>query len=209
MRQRYQTTMFTPAVQAVQSRYGSRDTYARAAAAPEDPAASGAEAGLGPQEAAFLAEQDGFFLASVSQSGWPYVQFRGGPKGFLRVLDPLTIGWADFRGNRQYISVGNVAADPRVSLIVLDHARQARIKLIGRMSVAEAGDAPELAARLAVPGYRARVERGVTVKVEAFDWNCPQHITPRFTREEIAAAAAPLHQRIAELEAELAALKAA
>ena len=200
MRQRYHDLMFTPAVRAAQAHYGSREVYAKR---------SGEDApGLGPKEAAFLAEQDGFYLASVSQSGWPYVQFRGGPEGFLTVLDAPTVGWADYRGNRQYITVGNVSRDDRVALIVLDYARQARIKIMGRMTVVEAADAPELVERLRVAGTKGRIERAVTVAVEAFDWNCPQHITQRFTAEQLEPVIAPMRQRIAELEAQLAAVTA-
>ena len=146
-------------------------------------------------------------MASVSSSGWPYVQWRGGPPGFLRVLDDRTLGWADFRGNRQYLSVGNAASDPRVALLVLDHARQQRLKVTGRLTFRDARDDTELAEALTVAGYDARVERVAILAVEAFDWNCPQHMTPRFTGEQIAAAVAPLHERIDELEAQIAALR--
>lgn len=201
MRQRYHELMFTPAVQSAQSHYGSRGAFAHPSAATADDTP-----GLGPSEAAFLAAQDGFYLASVSESGWPYVQFRGGPEGFLMALDATTIGWADYRGNRQYITVGNVSRDDRVALIVLDYARQGRIKIVGRMQVADAADAPELVERLTVAGTKGRIERAVTVSVEAFDWNCPQNINPRYTAAQVEYAVAPLRRRIAELEAQVAAL---
>ena len=194
----YLATAFTPSVRAAQEQYGSRAGLARWADRDDGPDV------LGETEREFLAEQDGFCLASVSSSGWPYVQWRGGPPGFLRVLDDHTLGWADFRGNRQYLSVGNAAHDPRVALLVLDHAQQRRLKIAGRLVFRDAREDAELAEALAVESYDARVERAAVLTVEAFDWNCPQHITPRFTGEQIAAAVAPLHERIAALEAELA-----
>ena len=159
-------------------------------------------------EAAFIAARDSFYLASVSQSGWPYVQHRGGPPGFLKLLDDHTLGFADFRGNRQYISLGNVTADDRVALILVDYPHRARLKVLAHMSPRDLRDDPELAAKLAVPGYKAKIERGFVLTLETFDWNCPQHITPRYTTAEIEAAVAPLHARLAALEAENAALRA-
>jgi predicted pyridoxine 5'-phosphate oxidase superfamily flavin-nucleotide-binding protein len=134
-------------------------------------------------EAEFIAGRDGFYLATVSASGWPYLQHRGGPRGFVRTLDEHTLGYADFGGNRQYISMGNLADDDRAALFFMDYANRQRLKLLGHVSVSH--DA-ELIERLAVPGYEARLERAVLIRVEAFDWNCPQHITPRYTEEEIA-----------------------
>lgn len=197
----YLATAFTPAVRAAQEQYGSRAALSRWADQDDGPRP------LGAAEQAFLAEQDGFSMASVSSSGWPYVQWRGGPPGFLRVLDDRTLGWADFRGNRQYLSVGNAASHPRVALLALDHARQQRLKVAGRLSFRDAREDTELVEALTVAGYDARVERAAILTVEAFDWNCPQHITPRFTGEQIVAAVAPLHERIAELEAQIAALR--
>ena len=196
---RFAELAFTPAVKAAQVREGSRDAYRKL------------EEGephhdrLGPAEAAFLAARDSFYLASVGETGWPYVQHRGGPPGFLRVLDERTIGFADFRGNRQHVSVGNLGGDDRVSLILVDYPNRRRLKILGRARVAEPDREPETVARLEVPDYRAKVERGILVAVEAFDWNCPQHITPRYTAAEVAEAVAPLRARIAELEAALAA----
>ncbi len=197
----YLATAFTPAVRAAQEQYGSRAGLSRWADQDDGPKP------LGAAEREFLAVQDGFSLASVSSNGWPYVQWRGGPPGFLRVLDDRTLGWADFRGNRQYLSVGNAAGEGRVALLVLDHARQQRLKVAGRLSFRDAREDPVLARTLTVAGYDARVERAAVLTVEAYDWNCPQHITPRFTGEQIEAAVGPLHDRIAELEAEVAALR--
>jgi hypothetical protein len=161
---------------------------------------------LGPRETAFLERAESFYLATVSETGWPYVQHRGGPRGFLRVRSPRRLAFADFRGNRQLVSAGNAAGDDRASLIVVDYAKRERLKLLGRLRFFDAETAPpdELRA-VALPGYRARVERVACFEVEAFDWNCPQHIPERFTREEVEAAVAPLRERIAALEAQLAA----
>lgn len=196
MGHRFAELAFTPAVQALQTLEGSRAAYARQEAGPPH------HDRLGPEEIAFVAARDSFYMATVTESGWPYVQHRGGPPGFLRVLDERTIGFADFRGNRQYVSVGSIGQDDRVALILVDYPHQRRLKLLGRARLTD--DAETLQA-LTVGGYRARVERGILITVEAFDWNCPQHLTPRFTAEEIAVAVAPLHARIAELEAELTA----
>lgn len=160
-----------------------------------------------PAEAAFIAERDSFYLASVSENGWPYVQHRGGPPGFLKLLDDRTLGFADFRGNRQYISLGNVAADDRVCLFLMDYPNRARLKILAHMHAVDLGEAPELAERLALPDYRGKPERAMVLRLEAFDWNCAQHITPRFTMDETLAAVAPLRMRIAELETEVAALR--
>lgn len=197
----------TPAVRAAQERRGSRAAYARHESAPGAGEEGRHHDRLGPAEAAFVGARDGFYLATVSETGWPYVQFRGGPPGFLRVLDDRTLGWADFRGNRQYVSVGNLAGgDGRVALFLMDYANRRRLKVWGRAEAREVGEDAGLAASLAVPGYPARVERAVLVRVEAFDWNCPQHISPRFTAEEVGEATAPLRQRLATLEAENARL---
>jgi uncharacterized protein len=199
MGHRFAELAFTPAVKAAQVREGSRDAYRKL------------EEGephhdrLGPAEAAFLAARDSFYLASLGETGWPYVQHRGGPPGFLKVLDERTIGFADFRGNRQHVSVGNLGGDDRVSLILVDYPNRRRLKILGRARIAEPDGEPETVARLEVPGYRAKVDRGIVVAVEAFDWNCPQHITPRYTAAEVAEAVAPLRARVAELEAALAA----
>jgi predicted pyridoxine 5'-phosphate oxidase superfamily flavin-nucleotide-binding protein len=158
------------------------------------------------REAAFITLRDSFYLASVSQSGWPYIQHRGGPPGFLVVLDDTTLGFADYRGNRQYISLGNVAADNRVALFLMDYPGRKRLKVLAHMTPHDLKAEPDLAARLATPGYRALAERGFTLRLDAFDWNCPQHIVPRFTGPEVEAAVAPLRARLALLEAENAEL---
>ena len=141
-------------------------------------------------------------MATVSENGWPYVQHRGGPPGFLHILDDRTLAFADYRGNRQYISIGNLAADDRAALILMDYPGRRRLKMYGHVEARSLVDHPELAERLAMPGYKAKVERALLVHLRAFDWNCPQHITPRFSEPELADALAPIRQRIEELEAE-------
>jgi uncharacterized protein len=159
-------------------------------------------------EAAFIAARDSFYLASVSESGWPYVQHRGGPRGILKVLDETTLAFADYRGNRQYISLGNVAADDRVALILVDYPNRARLKILAHMRAVSVAEVPELAERSTGPGNRAKVERAFVLQLDTFDWNCPQHITPRYTMEEIEGALAPMRQRILALEQENDALRA-
>lgn len=191
----------TPTVWAARERYGSAAQYARLDGTLDQDGPVRNDR-LGEAEAAFIAERDGFYLASVSETGWPYVQYRGGPAGFLRVVDERTLGFTDFRGNRQYVTIGNVAANERVSLFLMDYAHQRRLKIFGRVRVVDSNEHPRLAASLAVPGYPGRVERAVLIEVEAFDWNCPQHITPRFTQSELEEALAPLREEIASLRAE-------
>lgn len=171
---------FTDSVRAVQEEYGSRASYARMEPVPR-------RTRLTAEEAEFIAGRDSFYLATVGEDGWPYVQFRGGPPGFLRVLDPQTVAFADFRGNRQYISAGNLRATGKAALILVDYPGRNRLKVWAETETVEAAAVPDLAARLEVPGYDAVVERAVVFRVQAFDWNCPQHITPRFTLEEIEA----------------------
>jgi predicted pyridoxine 5'-phosphate oxidase superfamily flavin-nucleotide-binding protein len=189
---------FTPAVQVLQELHGSRAQYARMQARAEP------DAGLGPRESEFLAAADSFFLATVSETGWPYVQHRGGPRGFLKVLSPTQIGFADFRGNQQFVSAGNVANDDRVSLIVMDYVHRQRLKLLGHLSFIAVADAdPSLVRQVELPGYRARVDRVALIDVVAFDWNCPQHITQRFALDQVEEAVRPLRERIAVLEEQL------
>jgi hypothetical protein len=202
MGHRFAEIAFTPAVQAQQEAHGSRASYARfSEGGPRNDR-------FGLEETEFIAARDGFYLASVSESGWPYVQFRGGPPGFLRVLDERTLAWADFRGNRQYVSVGNVTGNDRVAMILMDYAHRRRLKILGHVEIREAGADAALVSRLAVPGYKAVVERVVLVSVAGFDWNCPQHITPRFTLDEVEHATQPLRERVAELESKLASCEA-
>ena len=161
-----------------------------------------------PNEAAFIAERDSFYMATVSETGWPYVQHRGGPPGFLKVVDGKTLAFADYRGNRQYLSVGNLAADDRAALVLMDYARRARLKIYAHVKAVALDADPALAARVVEPAYKAKPERILVLHLMAFDWNCPQHITPRFTEREIAAAIQPLRDRLAALEAENAELRA-
>jgi hypothetical protein len=188
---------FTPAVKEQQEKHGSRHLYERVE--------QSGEAGdrLGPDEREFIATRDGFYMASVSESGWPYVQYRGGAKGFLRVLDDQTLGFADLRGNKQYISTGNLLRDNRVALFLMDYPAQSRLKILGRVEIHE-GDttAQELIGKLRVPEEKTPVERAMLIHVEAFDWNCPQHITPRYTQEELTEFLGPMRRRIEALERE-------
>lgn len=197
MTARYRALMFGGAVRAAQAAQGAAGVYADA-----DP---GLPDRLGEDEAAFISARDSFYLASTGADGWPYVQHRGGPAGFLRVIDPAKLAFADYRGNRQYISLGNIAGDGRVALFLMDYPRRARLKLLGRMR-AEPFEGT-LAAAVADPAYRARPERVMVIDVEAFDWNCSQHIVPRYTLPDIEAATAAMRGRIAALEAEVAALR--
>lgn len=202
MGNRFAEIAFTPAVQAQQEANGSRASYARfLEGEPWNDR-------LSAREIEFIAARDGFYLASVGETGWPYVQFRGGAPGFLRVLDERTLAWADFRGNRQYVSVGNVTGNDRVSLFLMDYANRRRLKILGQAEIRQIGADEGLASRLAMPAYKAVVERAVVVRIAGFDWNCPQHITPRFTLEEVEQATQPLRERVAELEASLASCEA-
>jgi predicted pyridoxine 5'-phosphate oxidase superfamily flavin-nucleotide-binding protein len=163
---------------------------------------------FGEDEQAFIADRDSFYMATVSQTGWPYIQHRGGPRGFLKVLDARTLAFADYRGNRQYLSTGNLAADDRACLFLMDYPRKARLKIYAHVETLGLDDEPELAARVAMPNYRARSERIFRMRLEAFDWNCPQHITPRFTEAEIAQVVRPLRDCLAAAEAENSQLRA-
>ena len=160
------------------------------------------------EAAAFIAERDSLYIATVSESGWPYVQHRGGPPGFIRVLDEKTLAIPDFRGNRQYISTGNLATNDRAALILMDYPNRRRLKIYAHIEAKDLTADPELAAKLILPGYRAKVERGLIMHLVAFDWNCPQHITPRFSEAELAPALAPLRARLEALEAENQSLRA-
>lgn len=193
--------VFTPAVKALQEKYGSRRQYARLEA-------GGAPARLGPEEREYLGEQDSFYMASIGASGWPYVQHRGGAKGFLKVIDEHTIAFADFRGNKQFISTGNLTTDNRVALILVDYPRQQRLKILGRAEIFEGEKAKVWLEKVREAEYKAVTERVFVIHVDAFDWNCPQHIIPRFTEEEIREAVAPAEKRMQELEKENEKLRA-
>jgi predicted pyridoxine 5'-phosphate oxidase superfamily flavin-nucleotide-binding protein len=160
-----------------------------------------------PAEAAFIAERDSFYMATVSESGWPYVQHRGGPPGFIRVLDDRTLAIPDFRGNRQYISTGNLATDDRAALILMDYPHRRRLKLYAHVEARDLAADPKLAAELALPGYRAKIERALVIHLASFDWNCPQHITPRFSEAELEPALQPFRARLEALEEENKALR--
>ena len=191
---------FSAAVKAVQAERGSRTAYARVERG------GGFETEITGDLAGFLAEIDTAFLATASADGQPYVQHRGGPRGFIRVLDDHTLGFLDFAGNKQYVSTGNLRENPRVCLFLIDYARRRRIKVWGTARTVPAS--PELLAALALPGYRARVEQVVLVTVTAWDVNCPQHIPQKLDATEVAGLVDGLRARIAELEAELAHLRA-
>ena len=190
---------FTPAVKKVQERLGSRPAYARIEAK------GGWQREITPDLAAFLAERDSFYLGSASADGRPYIQHRGGPKGFLKPLDARRLAFADLRGNRQYITAGNLSENDRAFIFLMDYANRQRIKLWGRARVVD--DDPELLERLVEPGYRGKPERAILFELEAWDVNCPQHITPRYTQDQIAPAVAKLQARIEELEAEVKGLR--
>jgi predicted pyridoxine 5'-phosphate oxidase superfamily flavin-nucleotide-binding protein len=197
MGRRFAELAFTPLVKEQQKQHGSRHLYERV----EKSSDFGDR--LGPHEQAFLRERDGFYMASVSETGWPYIQFRGGKKGFLHVLDDRTIGFADLRGNSQYISVGNLQHDDRVALLYMDYAQQSRLKILGRARIHEGDEeAGKLIESLRVPGEKSPAERALVIHVEAFDWNCPQHITPRYTEEELVKILEPMRRRLDALEAE-------
>jgi predicted pyridoxine 5'-phosphate oxidase superfamily flavin-nucleotide-binding protein len=196
--------VFTPTIKALQERHGSRRQYARVA----ESDGSGGPQPLGADEKQFLAERDSFYIASVGSTGWPYIQHRGGPVGFLKVIDDHTVAFANFGGNKQYISNGNLATDNRVAVILVDYPRQARLKLLGRAEILEGDAAKDWISRVAHPEYKAAVESVFVIHLEAFDWNCPQHIIPRFTKEQIRDAIVPIENRMAELEKENQRLRA-
>lgn len=182
---------YTPSVKRAQERYGTRRANAGFDDDPE------ARKFITPRDADFIDTVETFFMASVGETGWPYVQHRGGPRGFLKVLDAATLGFADFRGNGQYVSTGNFDHDGRTMLILMDFARRIRLKIWGRAKMVDARDDPALIARLTVEGYRAKVERGCVITVEALDFNCPQHIVQRFSQDELVQMAADPDTRAA------------
>lgn len=190
---------FTPAVKAVQERRGSRANYARMEQT------GGWETAINEWLTAFIAEQRSIFLATASAGGQPYIQHRGGPPGFLRVIDEHTLGFADFRGNRQYVSTGNLSENPKVNLFLIDYANRERVKIWGEARVVD--DDPALLASLAPQGYSGKPEQAIVITVSAWDVNCPQHIPQRIEAADAARAIAERDAKIAALEAELRALK--
>lgn len=195
---KYLQMMITESVRAAQRRY-----YRRALmitdAPDHDP--------LGEAEARFIADRDSFYLGSVGETGWPYIQHRGGPKGFLKVLDPSTLAFADYRGNRQLLSTGNFNANDRVALFLMDYKNRSRLKILGRVRVEDIREHPALAEQLAQRDVQVKVERIILIEVLSFDWNCPKHITPRYSLDEVEETITQLRTRIAELEAQLASLR--
>jgi uncharacterized protein len=196
MAQNYIHTLFTDAAKAMQEANGSRMSYARM-----EVGAVGVPDRITEKEAAFISARESFYLASVTSDGWPYIQHRGGPAGFLKVLANNRLGFADFHGNRQYVSTSNVIAEPRVSLFLMDYPNRRRLKILGRAMIVRADES------LVPDGYRAVAERAYMIDVIGFDWNCAQHITPRFTEAEIATAIRPLNTELAHLRAEVALLR--
>lgn len=194
MARHYLELMSTPTVLTAQEKYLGR------AQRPLPP--SGTDH-LTESETEFIAARDSFYLSTVTETGWPYVQHRGGPAGFLHVVAPNQLAFADYRGNRQLLSTGNLTANDRVALFLVDYPERTRLKILGHAEVLDAREHPDLVQRLATPATVAKVERIFQIRVVAYDWNCPQYITPRYTVPEIEKAVAPLRQRIAELEAEL------
>jgi uncharacterized protein len=195
MAKKFMQLVLTPAVQAAEERYFGR--HQAISDAPERDA-------LTDEEAAFIASRDSFYLASTNADGWPYIQHRGGPQGFLKVLGPHLLGFADLKGNRQLISVGNLDSNDRVALFLMDYPNRERLKLLGHARVLDAREHPELAAQLnPAPEFRDKIERLFLIDVVSFDWNCPKYINPRYTVAEMESVIAPLKVRIAELESRL------
>jgi uncharacterized protein len=202
MAKNFPSIAFTEAVKRLQEKFGSRTSYARLEK-------NKYIDGLTENEIDFIAERDSFYMATNSENGYPYIQHRGGPKGFVKVLDKNRIGFIDFRGNMQYISVGNIETNNNVSLIMVDYPARARLKILAKANIIELKDDPALYDTLNLPGYEFKPERMMVLNIEAYDWNCPQHITPRYTVEEIQEAFAPQTKLISKMEEEIKSLKAA
>ena len=200
MARSFAAVAFTEAVKAMQEKHGSRSAYARME---KDSYTDG----LTQNEIDFIAQRDSFYIASFGENSFPYIQHRGGPKGFVKVLDAKRIGFIDFRGNMQYISVGNIATNNNVALIMVDYPAKARLKILARAEIVELKDAPSLYDLLDLDDYKFKPERMMVLHVEAYDWNCPQHITPRYTVEDIEEAFAGQRNHIAKLEAEVKELR--
>lgn len=203
MARNYRHTLFDDAIKAMQERHGSRAAYLKM-----DDRADGTPDALTAKELDYIALRDSFYMASVTADGWPYMQHRGGPAGFLRHIAGNRIGFADYRGNRQYISTANLAGNDRVSLFLMDYPNRDRLKLVGHAIGVELADDPALVASLMPEGYRAVPERAFLIDVIGWEWNCSQHITPRFTEAEISAAIRPMAAELNQLRAENAALHA-
>jgi len=190
----------TPSVRAAQADMGVDQIWLGENDRPSDT--------LTENEIALIATRDSFYIASVSETGWPYVQHRGGKTGFLKVVDPQTMAFADYRGNRQYISAGNFAANDRACLFLMDYVRRTRLKVYAHVERLTLDADPSLTDLVSDPTYRGRAERIFKLRLEAYDWNCPQHIIPRYTEQQVEQAVAPLRQKLQQLEAENAALRA-
>ena len=190
----------TPSVRAAQADMGVEQIWLGEHDRPSD--------ALTENEIAFIGMRDSFYIASVSETGWPYVQHRGGKTGFLKVVDPQTLAFADYRGNRQYISAGNFAANDRACLFLMDYVRRTRLKVYAHVERLTLDADQALTDLVSDPTYKGRAERIFKLRLEAFDWNCPQHITPRYTEQQVEQAVAPLRQRLQQLEADNAALRA-
>lgn len=196
MPQQYARIAFTDEVKEAQQANGSRRAMQRFEEADFDNDV------LGPDEEQFIAERDGFYLATASSSGWPYVQYRGGPPGFVHVIDETTLAWAELRGNRQYISHGNLTADKRASVFLMDYARQQRLKIFGSIQLLDQDQHPELRARTMPSTPRTQIQRLALLHVHAYDWNCPQHITPRYTAAELQESLIPVREELQRLRSE-------
>lgn len=200
MARNFAAIAFSPAVKEMQEKFGSRAAYARMEK-------SVYVDGLTGSEADFIAQRDSFYIASIGENGFPYIQHRGGPKGFLKVLDAKRLGFIDFKGNMQFVTAGNLVTNNKVSLILVDYSAKTRLKIYARAETVELADNPDLYKLLDLSEYKFRPDRMMVLHVEAYDWNCPQHIVPRYTLEEIEAALAPQRALIEKLEAEIAMLK--
>jgi hypothetical protein len=192
---------FTPSVKTAQSMYGSREANEGFEYTNEK------RDHLEPRDIEFIAQRDSFYQATISENAWPYVQHRGGPAGFLKALDKKTLGYADLSGNAQYLSVGNLFANNRVAIILMDYANRRRLKVWGRVKIVHEHEQPDLIEKLRMPGYRAQIERAIVITVDAIEWNCPQHITPRFTEHEVQGYVSNIVQQNQRLKEQLKELK--